>query len=209
MNEPSDTSQDQSQPGRREGDRGFGVSVDVLERMRRGDNGALTAFFNEYFDMVYGLAFRLLGNRESVEDVTQEVFLRVHRSAPSLDPHRDPRPWLSTITINLCRDRWRSFEARIERRSVSADDADPKARPLVSDTPAADSGLLANERERIVQSAIMKLPADLREVVVLRDYEGLDHQAIAEIVGASHDAVRKRYSRALSQLGELLEDELL
>jgi len=207
MTESSDTSHDPLRAVQSKGDRGSAFSVVALEGVRNGDKEALAALFDDCFDLIYGLAFRLLGNRQSAEDVTQEVFLRIHRAAPSLDPQRDPRPWLRTITANLCRDHWRSFEAKIVRQSVSVDDVDSPALPLTAETPAADAELLTAERDARVQSAIMKIPVELREVVVLRDYEGLDHQTIAEIVGASHAAVRKRYSRALSQLGELLQDE--
>jgi RNA polymerase sigma-70 factor (ECF subfamily) len=206
MNEPSRNPRD-PEDAARDGDKPSpAISTAILARVRDGDREALAIFFDGCFDLVYGLAFRLLGNRQAAEDVTQEVFLRVHRAAPTLATDRDPRPWLRTITANLCRDHWRSFGTRIERHSVDLDDADSPAPQLAADTPAADAGLLAAEREARVQAALMVLPEDLREVVVLRDYEGLDHQTIAEIVGASHAAVRKRYSRALSRLGELLQD---
>ena len=66
----------------------------------------------------------------------------------------------------------------------------------------------AGLRERRVQEAILDLPETLREVVLLRDYEGLDHKEIAEILEIGHDAVRKRYSRALAELGRLLRGRL-
>ncbi len=179
----------------------------MLEGVRKGERGALADFFDTYFDLIHSLAYRLLGNREAAQDATQEVFLRVQRGAASLDTGRDPRPWLRTITANICRDQWRSFETKVARRSVVADDPDTPGPVLVADTPQADAGLLEDEKKAHVQRAIMQLPEDLREIVVLRDYEGLEHQAIAEIVNASHAAVRKRYSRALTRLGELLKDE--
>lgn len=184
-------------------------SREILEGVRRRDPEALGEFFERSFDRVYGLAFRLLGDRPTVEDVTQEVFLRVHKSADRLDPERDPMPWLRTITANLCRDHWRSFGTKVAVKSVSIDDGEGGIGGRLANGRATPEGeAIAAERERLVQEAIGRLPEQLREVVVLRDYEGLDHEAIAEIVGASGTAVRKRYSRALARLGEFLEDVL-
>jgi len=178
----------------------------VLEGVRVGESEALAAFFEATFDGVYGLALRMLGDRQLAEDVTQEVFLRVLRAGATLDAARDPRPWLRTITANLCRDHWRSFGAKVTQRSVPVDE-DPAAGPPVPDGgPTPEDQLVAADRAGRVQAALAQLPPDLREVVVLRDYEGLDHAAIARIVDASEVAVRKRYSRALARLGELLQD---
>ena len=185
------------------------IPASVLAGARRGDPAALGELFEACFDDIYGLALRMLGDVAQAEDVTQEVFLRLHRAAGTLDPARDPRPWLRTLTANLCRDHWRSFGAKVARQSVAVD-ADPdEERPsvqLANGGPSPEERAVAGQRAADVQAAIDRLPDQLREVVVLRDYEGLPHEEIAEIVGASPAAVRKRYSRALSALGELLKD---
>lgn len=182
------------------------IPAAVLEGVRSGRPDDLAAFFEATFADIYGLAFRMLGDRQAAEDVTQEVYLRVQRAAGTLDPARDPRPWLRTIVANLCRDHWRSFGAKVSRKSVPADEGQEGAVRLPDHGPAPDEGLLEAERAGRVQEAIDRLPPDLRTVVLLRDYEGLDHGAIAHLLGASDAAVRKRYSRALARLGELLRD---
>jgi len=182
------------------------IPAAVLDGARQGDASALAALFEACFDDIYGLAYRMMGDRAPAEDVVQEVFLRLHKSAATLDSDRDPRPWLRTVTANLCRDHWRSFGAKVAKKSVPVDE-DPEVAPqLAGSGPTPEAEALAGERSELVQKAIDQLPEPLREVVVLRDYEGLAHEEIADIVGASHSAVRKRYSRALSALGELLQD---
>jgi len=181
----------------------------VLDGARRGDPAALGELFEACFDDIYGLAVRMLGNPTQAEDVVQEVFLRLHRSAATLDPSRDPRPWLRTLTANLCRDHWRSFGAKVTRKSVPVDGDPDDEGPTVQLTnggPTPEAQTVKNQQAANVQTAIDELPEQLRVIVVLRDYEGLPHEEIAEIVGASPAAVRKRYSRALSALGGLLKD---
>ena len=157
-------------------------------------------FYERYFDHVYSLAFRLMGERERAEDVTQDVFLKVWRAAPSLDVNRDPAPWLTAITCNTCRDVWRSGSYRAARSGRPPSD-DPETGVVLSsgrNDPEEDA--LSSERERLVQRALTRLPEALRASVVLHDYQGLGHAQVAELLGIDHAAARKRYSRALAAL---------
>lgn len=179
----------------------------MREGVRARNRAALSAFYERYFEEVYALAFRLLGAREAAEDVTQDVFVKVHRAADRLDVARDPLPWLASIVWNSCRDHWRSGAHRMLRRS-----ADVTA-PVVAAMLPADGNDPAQEfqqaeRERIVQGALGELPESLRAVVVLHDFVGLDLREVAAAIGVSHAAARKRHSRALDQLGELLRGRL-
>jgi RNA polymerase sigma-70 factor (ECF subfamily) len=179
-----------------------------LERVRMRDPEALAAFFERYFDRVYGLVYRLLGDRTLAEDMTQDVFLKVHRAAHQIDPTRDPMPWLMTIAHNACRDLWRSNAWKLTRRSASLDGDSPLAETLSRGINEPERDLLATERERLVREALLKLPEPLRVAIVMHDYQGLGHDEVAVITGVHHAAARKRYSRALAALARLLEDSL-
>ena len=183
-----------------------GLSKDALEKVRTRDPQALAEFFECYFPRVYGLACRLLGDQTTAEDVTQDVFFKVHRAADQLDSNRDPVPWLMTVTHNVCRDYWRSRGYKMAQKSSSMDEHVSlfSILPAPGDTP--EQAALRKERDRTVQNALMKLPESLRTVVVLHDYRSLKHEEIAVITGASYAAVRKRYSRALAKLSEYLKD---
>lgn len=176
--------------------------------MRRRDPAALASLFDRHFGSVYALGCRLLGDRIAAEDVTHDVFLKVYRSAHQLDPARDPGAWLTAIATNACRDRWRSGAGRMAQRSRPVEEDPESGMVLTRGTNDPEDDALAAERERLVQSAIGRLPEALRVPVVLHDYQGLSHQEIAEILGVNHAAARKRYSRALSALGAMLADTL-
>jgi RNA polymerase sigma-70 factor (ECF subfamily) len=180
---------------------------ELLERVAARDPDALGRFFDCYVDRVFSLACRLLGNRAAAEDVSQEVFLKIHRAIDRLDPSRDPGPWVTTITCNACREYWRSAAQRAARSSVSVEDLEDwqDAHPRSGDSP--EEQVLRAEREACVQRALLELSPELREIVVLHNWRGMKHREIAEVVGATHDAVRKRYSRALAELARLLKDE--
>jgi RNA polymerase sigma-70 factor, ECF subfamily len=180
----------------------------LLERVRARDPEALGVFFDRYFDQVFGLVLRLLGDRTAAEDVTQEVFLKVHRAAHQMDAARDPAPWLAAIATNACRDVWRSGAWRLGRRTASLDDDPALAGTLGSRAGDPERLAVARERERLVQQAIAALPEPLRITIVLHDYQGLSHQDIAAITGVEHAAARKRYSRALAALAKRLRGVL-
>jgi len=180
----------------------------VLERVRDRDPEALGLLFERYFDAVYALVYRLLGERSAAEDAASEVFLKVYRAAHQLDPGRDPAPWLMTIATNVCRDLWRSGAYRMSRRVASGLDEPAIEAKLTTGANEPERDLLTGERERLVHEALQQLPPQLRTAVLLHDWQGLNHQEIAEALGLEPAAARKRYSRALSALAKLLEGRL-
>ena len=163
----------------------------MLEAVRRRDPEALGEFFEFYFDRLYNVAYRMVGDHAHAEDILQEVFLKLHRAADQLDPARDPGPWLATLTRNACRERWRSAGRRVDRhaRSLDNDASFHETLPAEGDDP--EDQTLQSERGR--------------EVVVLRDFHDMAHEEIAGVVGARSSTVRKRYSRALAELRDHLK----
>lgn len=176
-----------------------------LEAVRRREPEALGALFERYFDRIYAVAYRMLGNRSAAEDAAQEVFLKVHRAASTLDVARDPRPWLMTITTNVCRDHWRSGGQKLARKSASLEGNPGFSQVLSKNADNPETDAIKTERARLVQEALGRLRGPLREVIILREYEGLAYPEIAVIVGANETAVRKRYSRALAEMGTILK----
>ena len=177
----------------------------MLEAVRRRDPEALGEFFELYFDRLYGVAYRLVGDHARAEDVLQDVFFKVHRAADQLDPERDPGPWLATLTRNACRETWRRAGRRVDHQAHSLDNGSGLHETLASGGAGPEDATLRSERDRTVVKALMKLPVALREVVVLRDYHGMTHDEIAGVVGARTATVRKRYSRALTELRQHLK----
>jgi RNA polymerase sigma-70 factor (ECF subfamily) len=175
------------------------VPADVLDGVRRRDPGALGRFFDMSFPYVYRLAYRLTGHREAAEDLTHDVFLKVHRAAESLRTDVDPMPWLATITYNACRDAGRRAGARPE----VPDDPERTANvPSPAENP--DELLLRRERERTVQAALLELDESTRTVIILHDYCGLSHEETAVVLNARAAGIRKRYSRGLKQLAGII-----
>lgn len=181
---------------------------ETLEAVRRHEPDALAAMFEHCFDDVYSLAYRLTGEKTAAEDVSQEVFLKVHKAAAQLDPSRDPGPWLAAITYNACREHWRSRGHRLFSRARSVDGEAKERNVLVNGRRDPERTAEACEREELVTRALMKLPERMRAVVVLHDYHGMNHEEIARVTKTGHAAVRKSYSRALARMRDELKEVL-
>ena len=176
------------------------VDRDTLEGVRRRDPKALGVFFDAAFPYVYNIALRLLGSREMAEDATQDVFVKVYQAAGRLEVDRSPKPWLTAITYNTCRDAARRAAVRPE---VPEDSVTIGERSGGVSSP--EEMLLHKERQRVTERALLELDEESRAVVILHDFCDTSHEDIAGMMGMSHEAVRKRYSRALKRLAEIIK----
>ncbi|MCB9913855.1 MAG: RNA polymerase sigma factor [Planctomycetes bacterium] len=171
------------------------------------DPAALRAFYDAWFERVYGYVRRMVRDDHLAEDLTQEVFLRLHQALPGYDPARPLGPWVFTIAANKVRDHWRSRARRVAEREVPVESEERG--PLADEgAPRPDAALVSDETSRAVALAVEALPESMRSALVLRYYEGLSFAEIGAVLGRSEVAVRKRYSRALEALRDSLADEL-
>src|SRR5262245_34388355 len=156
----------------------------------------------EHSPRVYRLAYRLAGNQQDAEDLTQETFVRVFRSLANYTPGTF-EGWLHRITTNLFLDTVRRKQ-RI-RFEGFPDDA-PERLPGREPSPAQ----VIDERyfEADVQAALAALPPDCRAAVVLCDIEGLSYEEVAATLGIKLGTVRSRIHRGRTQLKAALEHRL-
>ncbi len=183
--------------------------TELRARLVERDPEALERFFEAYFDRIYGYVRRLVGNVELAEDLTQDIFMHLYQGFSKYDPARDLRPWVFTIATNKVRDFWRSRQHRdsLREKSVERGDDDWTYDPP-AETPKPEELLTREEVSARLREVVEELPDGLRMTVLLRAYEGLSFEAIGEILGRNEVAVRKRYSRALEVLRNVLSREI-
>jgi RNA polymerase sigma-70 factor (ECF subfamily) len=200
-------------PDEQETSSGAGLTDDVrsdgfaraeLEALRDRDPAALAKFFDVYFDRVYGYVRRLVGEEHLAEDLTQDVFVHLHRSLPGFDAARELRPWVFTIATNKVRDFWRSRRHRDAQREQSVEREAAADHLSERAELRPENSLSQDELDAQVREAVDRLPDGMRTTVLLRIYEGLSFEAIGRILERNEVAVRKRYSRALELLRESL-----
>ena len=145
---------------------------------------------------VYRLCYRFVGNHEDATDLAQEVFLRAFRSLGTFKGDSAVGTWLHRIAVNL------SLNA-VASRARRAETSEARAVPVASD-PDAMSRILSAERAAQVRAAIARLPPRQRATLVLRVYQDMTHQEIAELLGSSVGAVKANFFHALANLKRLL-----
>lgn len=154
----------------------------------------------EHADGVYRLAYRLSGDQQDAEDLTQETFMRVFRSLDKYQPGTFGG-WLHRITTNLFLDMVR-HRSKIRMESLPED----YERVPGTDMTPEQAYTVAN-LDPVLQSALDSLAPDFRVAVVLCDIEGMSYDEIAETLGVKMGTVRSRIHRGRSQLRAALEKE--
>lgn len=152
-------------------------------------------------DDVLRLAFLYLRDRTQAEDLFQEVFLRAYTHADSFRGEAHPRTWLYRITINLCRDRLRS--AGFRRLVVIGDDAVASLLPPVSNTE--EEALAEFDREELL-GAVLRLPPEFREVILLYYINEMDVREVAAALDLTEGTVKSRLHRARLKLRSMLQE---
>jgi len=167
-----------------------------MARVARGDERAFQLLSRRHLPAMLGLARRILGNAAEAEDVAQEAFLRVWTHAPRWQPLAQFRTWLTRVVVNLCLDRkrrapWVELEA---------------AGDIVDPAPSAGEKAESDERERMLATAVEKLPARQRSAIVLTYGEGMSNAQVAEVLDTSVSAVETLLVRAKQNLRRALGD---
>lgn len=169
----------------------------------RGDSAAFEQLVERHQALVLGTVARMLGSNSDVEDLSQQVFIRVWKSAPRYTPTAKFTTWLLTITRNLV------FNEIRRRKRHPAETLDvhqgEESLPLPDKTGRVpDEELLESELQREVDKAIRALPEKQRLAVILRRYEEKSYEEIAQVLELSVPAVKSVLFRARTELREAL-----
>jgi RNA polymerase sigma-70 factor (ECF subfamily) len=182
----------------------------LMRRFQDGDESAFEVLVHKYQGLVLSLVRRYLGSRfAGVEDVAQQVFIRVFRSKMTYQPKAKVKTWLYSITVNACLNEIRRLRAQKNRR-VSAftavfGDADESA-PIFADpaSPAPSGALEGKEVAAQVRAAVDRLPEQQRLALVLTRFHGCSYEEVAETMRTTIPAVKSLLTRARENLRERL-----
>ena len=181
--------------------------VRLMRLVSRGDTNAFEELIERHQSLVAGTVARMLSSNSDVEDIAQQVFIRVWKSARRYVPRAKFTTWLLKITRNLVFNELR----RTKRHAHVPLQSEPGAEdpPLKDETNLApDASLLESELQRTIEEAILQLPETQRLALVLRRYEQLSYEQIAEVLDLSVPAVKSVLFRARSELRSRLSKYL-
>ncbi len=180
-----------------------------MARIKQGDTDALRDLIEAHQHRVIGTVAKMLGDDCDAEDIAQQVFIRVWKSAARYEPTAKFTTWLFKITRNLVFNELRRRK-RHPTRSLDAtmDDDDRPLQIPDPGTKAPDDALLNDEMQSAIQKAIDELPEIQRMAIILRRYDDIPYEDIGEILGLSVPAVKSVLFRARTELREKLKKYL-
>jgi RNA polymerase sigma-70 factor (ECF subfamily) len=181
-----------------------------MEKLQAGQNAALDDLMARHAAPVFHFLCRLTGNEDDANDLAQETFVRVFKSCRSYRSGERFSRWLFTIAANLARNhfRWRSRHPGLSLDAENPETGQSLASTLPAASTAPGEAALAGERAAAVRSAVRNLPDDLREAVVLCEWEELGVAEAAAILETTPKTVESRLYRARRLLRERLKDWL-
>ena len=170
----------------------------LIERCRTGDDAAFSELVERYKHLVYGLVYRMVPDRSQVDDLAQDVFLKVHRGLPYFRGDARLSTWIYRIVQNVC------LQVRARRpREASLDQEDAAGR---RHDPAAPDGTFADlELRDRLDKAIAQLPEPQRFLIAAHYLDGVQYEALAESLSIPLGTVKTHLYRAKKRLRELLD----
>ena len=187
------------------------LDVQDMSRLAAGHDAALNELMERHGEKLFHYLVRSLQNEDDAADLAQETFVKVYQSRTRFDPSQKFSTWLYAIASNLVRDRyrWRSRHPQVSLDAESDATGDSFRDSLPGSGPSPNESVQVEERAKAVRVAVAALPEELRQPLILAEYEERSHAEIGAILGCSAKAVETRIYRARQQLraslGRLLE----
>ncbi|MCS6884713.1 MAG: sigma-70 family RNA polymerase sigma factor [Acidobacteriota bacterium] len=173
---------------------------ELVEKVLKGEQRAFEVLVNRWQRQIYGLALRILGREDDAYDVCQETFLLAYRNLSKFRGEAKFSSWLYRIAINCChtvmRTRGNNLSLECQREEVGYE-------PSV-ESDFLDEAMQKAQLSKIVRRALMGLPAEMREVIVMKEYQQMKFHEIAEVLGIPVSTVKTRLYTGLEQLRQRL-----
>jgi RNA polymerase sigma factor (sigma-70 family) len=181
----------------------------LIARAREGDKNAQGKLVQLWYKRIYNFGYKFFYDHDMASEVSQKTFISMYRNIEGLQETSRFKSWLYTIAVNNCREELRK---RKSSRSVSLNDLRPGERDESyrwevssgrNDNP--EKQLRQNELSDLLQHCLLELSEEQREVVIMKEYEGLKFREIAEALNISENTVKSRMYYGLDALKKILE----
>jgi RNA polymerase sigma-70 factor (ECF subfamily) len=182
---------------------------DVVDRVLAGDREAFGSLVRRHQRMVFNFMYRMVGERATAEDLTQDIFLKAYEALPGFRKGAAFSTWLFRIAHNHCLNALRGKGREISVSALTKDSANPNPIATVRDaTVSPDQRLERRELQAVIQEKLAELTPEHRAVLVLRDIQGHSYDEIASALDLEGGTVRSRLHRARMELKEKIRTYL-
>ena len=173
------------------------TEAEIVIRVLKGDRQAYALLVEEYKNPIYNLAYRMTGNSEDADDLTQETFIRAYQYLWQYDTSRKFFTWLYTLALNLIR-------SHLRKKSKYNKSSEELSEHLLADKNPSPETKLIETQEICV--CLLRLEYESRALLIMKFHQGLTFEEIAQITGKSLSAVKMRIYRGLESLKKLMKD---
>ncbi|MBW1981911.1 MAG: sigma-70 family RNA polymerase sigma factor [Deltaproteobacteria bacterium] len=186
----------------------------LVSRCRRGDREAFTRLMQRYERQIYNFVYRMLGNEQEAEDLTQDVFVAAFRGISSFRGASRFSTWLYRIALNQTRNRIKYLSRRqllrrdYERVNPDNPYSQDSVEQLIDTRPTPEQMAVARNLAWQVQDCLNQLPEQFREILVLRDVQGFSYEELCSMLSLNLGTVKSRLHRARIALQECLATRL-
>jgi RNA polymerase sigma-70 factor (ECF subfamily) len=186
------------------------TDLEIVKRCQIGDRDAFQELVKRFQKNVFALLYQLAPEWRDLNDLSQEVFIRVYRGIHNLRNPKIFRSWLNQIVLNLFYDELRKRPRRIKTvsmdQSYEDDSGESEFYKEIKDSKLKPDEIISNlETRDAIKSAMTQLPEQFRTAIVLRELQGLQYEEIAELLGCALGTVKSRIWRARERLQVILE----
>jgi RNA polymerase sigma-70 factor (ECF subfamily) len=187
------------------------VAALLVRRCLAGDTSAWEEIVQLYHRRIYNICYRFAGSADDAQDLTQEVFIKMHRTLNTYDLQKGAlMTWITTMTRNLLVDHFRKTKQDRITDSLDAapsehEDAMPLSDRIEDQAAPPDSRVQSREVRELVHRGLQKLSPELREAVILRDLQDMDYKDIATVLNVPEGTVKSRINRGRAELARLLQ----
>ena len=179
---------------------------DLMEYFQNDHEPAFTELVRRYQDRLHNFLYRYTHDHQDCEDLVQETFLRVHKSKASYERIAKFSTWMYTIALNLAKSLYKKKQ-RMYKVSIHKDPNDSEDFEMHIEDPNILPDQQLHEKLSLEQleKALMSLPDDFREVVMLRDLKEMTYEEISEMTGIPMGTVKSRINRGRAQVQHMIE----
>jgi RNA polymerase sigma-70 factor (ECF subfamily) len=170
------------------------IEAEIIAEVLKGDRQAYAFLVEEYKSPIYNLAYRMTGNADDADDLTQETFIRAYQYLWRYDPCKKFFTWLYTIAFNLIKNHLRKNKKEKLSEELSASS-------LTDKNPSPEERLIEDQE---ISTHFLRLEDELRALLIMKYQQELSFEEIAGITGKSLSAVKMRIYRGLERLKELI-----
>lgn len=180
---------------------------ELVKRCQQGDRAGFDELVRRHYALAYNIAYRMLGDHDRAADATQAAILRAYRAVPRFRHDASFSTWLYRIVTNVCLDQLRRHERGARSLTLVGDDDEAALDEMEIRDDSGDPAAAAEQQERqeLVQRALLRLAPDHRAVLVMYDLSGLSYEEVAGALDIPLGTVKSRLNRARHALKQELE----